>query len=198
MSNSTYIKYNERAPAMFGAIKANVNLFGAEVLDLGCGYGDLALMSLLNGARHVTIVDKDPQVILIAQDKIIKNAPEGLTWESIVLDIDDRSELASLRYFHVAYCTSVLPYLRNKDMVLSFLAKTAAESIIEMQYYGDGPGPANIRNDEDMKAWLTDFWPYVAKIGQSYTGRKPAFRSIWKCAIGGSGWQDELRPRLSR
>ena len=190
MNSSSYIMYNSRAGVMFNAIRDNVDLVGAEVLDLGCGYGDLAVFSLANGASQVTIVDKNPEMVLMSEAKIIRKAPKGIRWESLVLDIDDRSELAVLKYYNVAYCTSVLPYLENKDMVLSFLAARSEVSVIEMQYYGDGPGPANIKNDDDMSVWLRQFWASVEKIGQSYTGRTPAYRSIWKCDTGRDIWQN--------
>lgn len=189
---------NTRASEIFDAINRNVNLVGADVLDLGCGYGDLAIFSLVSGARHVTFVDKSPDMTSMTEAKIIARAPSGTTWESLVLDIDDRSQLAALKYYHVAYCTSVLPYLANKDMVLSFLAARTQTSIIEMQYYGDGPGPPEIKNDEDMLAWLSRFWVCVEKIGQTYTGRSPEHRSIWKCDTGVNGWQERQQPQLKR
>jgi SAM-dependent methyltransferase len=191
---------NTRAAEIFEAINRTVNLVGADVLDLGCGYGDLAVFSLINGARHVTIVDKNVDMVLAAQEKIIQNAPDSVTWESLVVDIDDRSQLSALKYYHVGYCTSVLPYLQNRAMLLSFLAFRVETAIIEMQYYGDGPGPVGIQNDDDMLVWLLGFWADVEKIGQTYTGRSPAHRSIWKCSGGDgvSGWQKNLRPRLSQ
>ncbi|GAH13988.1 unnamed protein product, partial [marine sediment metagenome] len=172
MSKTTAYLMNSRSGVMFQAIRKNINLVGADVLDLGCGYGDLVVFSLSNGARHATIVDKDVKAVLTAEQKIAQRAPEGITWESLLLDIDDRSQLAALKYYHVAFCTSVLPYLTNKDMVLSFLAARAETSVIEMQYYGDGPGPASIRDDTGMKSWLMTYWESVEKIGHSYTGRE--------------------------
>ena len=183
---------------MFEAIRRHVDLVGADVLDLGCGYGDLAAFSLANGARHVTIVDKNPEMILMSEAKIIQRAPLTTTWETLVLDIDDRSQLASLQYYHIAYCTSVLPYLSNRELALSFLAARAETSIIEMQYAGDGPGPKEIKNDADMLALLSRFWETSEKIGRTHTGRTPAHRSIWKCARGNEGWQEKIRPRLSK
>lgn len=189
---------NTRAGIMFSAIRQNIDLLGADVLDLGCGYGDLVTFSLINGARVVTFVDKDPAMVIMTEEKIVTRVLGEVTWESLVLDIDDRSELATLGYYHVAYCTSVLPYLRNRDMVLSFLATRAQTSVIEMQYFGDGPGPKEIKDDTDMAGWLGTFWESVVKIGQSFTGRKPAYRSIWKCERGYEGWQEKLSPRLSK
>ena len=116
------ILINERAADIFEALARTVNLVGADVLDLGCGYGDLAVFSLISGARHVTIVDSNPEMVLMAQEKIVRNAPDAITWETLVLDIDDRSQLDALKYYHFGYCTSVLPYLQNRAMLLSFLA----------------------------------------------------------------------------
>jgi SAM-dependent methyltransferase len=190
--------FNTRAGVMFTAIRQHVEFTGADVLDLGCGYGDLAAFSVANGARHVTIVDKDPKMVLMAEQKILKRVADGVTWETLVLDLDDRSQLASLQYYHVAFCTSVLPYLKNRDMLLSFLAARVRTSVIEMQYHGDGPGPEEIKSDDDMFAWLTKYWEDVTKIGQSFTGRVPAYRSIWKCERGYEGWQEKLSPRLNK
>jgi len=46
------------------------DLEGSDVLDLFCGSGSLGIEALSRGARHSTFVDKDKQVLNIAQGNV--------------------------------------------------------------------------------------------------------------------------------
>jgi SAM-dependent methyltransferase len=177
---------------MLEHIAANENFRGASVLDLGCGYGDLLLGSAFAGAVDITGVDQNLYCLDIARRKIAKLMPTGVRFRFLFMDIDIRSVLGnSLSWYDIAFCTSVLPYLENREMVLSFLSARSSTTFVEMQYYGDGPGPADIKNDNDMRDMLCKHWSEVEKIGETRTGRTPPTRSIWKCSVGVDSW---LRP----
>jgi SAM-dependent methyltransferase len=177
------IIYNHRATRMFEIIEKSAKFFGADVLDVGCGYGDLLMAAGQTGARSITGVDFDRRSLSMCYTKVLKYAPEELEWVFHYMDISDRNDLGMLGAYDIAFCTSVLPYLDSSDraMLLSFLATRAHVTFVEMQYFGDGPGPIGIVDDTDMLGMLVKHWVHVEKIGRTYTGRVPAHRSIWKC-----------------
>jgi len=172
---------------MFNLIKSTgVNFSGAQVFDLGCGYGDLMLLSLKAGATHAFGIDIDEQNIYICQRKLSRYAPKNCGWNFLTINVDlpaNLSRLSSIGYStDIAYCTSVLPYIHKRGDVLQFLSDTADDVFIEMQYFGDGPGIPEIKNDEDMFHFLAQYFGVVHNIGQTYTGRSPiAYRTLWSC-----------------
>jgi len=168
---------------MFWQIYYSTDFSDVNVLDLGCGYGDLLLMSALNGAKSITGVDRDPDMVRITEKKLARSVASGIEIYMHVLDVRSRSALALLGYYDIAFCTSVLPYLKNRDMILGFMATRVKVSFIEMQYHGDGPGPEDIKNDMQMSTYLQRFWPSTKMIGKSFTGRTPPYRSIWRCMV---------------
>lgn len=179
---------NKRAPKMWEIISEHENFLGATVLDLGCGYGDLLLGACHAGASRVIGVDENADTINIARAKIIKYSPPGVRFDFYLRDINNRSHIAPLPRPDIALCTSVLPYIENREMLLSYLSTRATTTFVEMQYFGDGPGPSDIKNDDDMEVWLKNHWYIVDKIGETYTGRTPAYRSIWSCHSGRKEW----------
>ena len=187
---STSLAFNGRASDIFAAIlSSGINFNGASILDLGCGYGDLLLMATHHGATRVVGVDTNKENLGICHQKMLKYAPAGTEWELLPFDMDNRSDLANLGYYDIAFCTSVLPYLDNMSMALSFMATRARSSFVEMQYHGDGPGLSSVQSDDDMEKLLRKHWTKVRKIGETFTGRQPhSHRSIWQCTIKDSIW----------
>ncbi len=187
------MEFNKRSPDIFGQILtfSGVSFVGTSVLDLGCGYGDLLLASVRVGATRVIGLDGDGRVLNIASEKLARYASDNVEWAFNKMDIDDRKELSTLQYYDIAFCTSVLPYLKNRDMLLSFLNCRSTISFVEMQYYGDGPGPKDIKTDGDMRRLLLKHFGDVKKIGQTYTGRTPPHRSIWKCSTTEGAWPEK-------
>lgn len=166
---------NNRAKDMFALIEKSIVIHGASIIDLGCGYGDIMLYAIHAGAHHVYGVDLD---ISRAFDKM-----EGIDPCRWTLDEGDIStgKLPTCK-FDIAICTSVLPYIENRDAVLDYMAKHATTSFIEMQYYGDGPGPEDIQGASDMRAWLSKHFNSIRLIGCTATGRSPIpYRDIWRC-----------------
>lgn len=178
---------NERARSIFDLIKATgVEFNGAQIFDLGCGYGDLLLLSLQSGATHAFGIDIDEQNIEICQKKLSRYAPVGCGWTFLTINVDlpaNLERLSSIGYTtDIAYCISVLPYIHNRGVILDFLSDTSDEVFIEMQYYGDGPGIPEIKNDEDMFALLSQYFSSVKNIGKTYTGRSGVpHRTLWMC-----------------
>ena len=86
-------------------------------------------------------------------------------------------------YHDIVLCTSVLPYIVDPDRLLLNIHRDSDTAIIECQYAGDGPGLEYIKNDTDMKEWLSKFdWFSVKKIGSTNVESRPGVkRSIWMC-----------------
>jgi ribosomal protein L11 methyltransferase len=48
-------------------------LSGANVIDVGCGSGILALTALLLGAKHAICIDNDPEAVAVTQENAVRN-----------------------------------------------------------------------------------------------------------------------------
>lgn len=166
---------NSRAPEMWEHISEHVDFMGAKVLDVGCGYGDLLTYAAEAGAVYVVGIDKDEYSLDITREKLEET---GVKFKLHNRDINNRWDLFG---FDIVICTSVLPYVGNMDKIALRLAAAGRRAIIEMQYYGDGPGPIAIASDHEMEMWLRNYWRNVKAIGTSFTGRTPPVRSLWLC-----------------
>jgi len=168
---------NRRADKMWEQIDQAVYFYpGAEVIDLGAGYGDLAIRAAGYGA-HVTVVEQVPHVLSEGLGSVDNKFHITVKIDDIERYIKHHNE----EYWYVAFCTSVLPYMSNPDAVLDWMSKHAKMSVIECQYAGDGPGFENILTDVDMTEWLEKHWAWVTKIGETVLDIRPASRSIWLC-----------------
>jgi len=177
MTNRT----NQRAGKMFEQISKVVDFRDKTVVDLGCGFGDLILAAAKSGAKAVVGIDSDKGNLATCTSKVLRHAPKDAKASFYALNLDVEDNLVALGEFDIAFCTSVLPYLYHREELLTYMSRHCITSIIEMQYFGDGPGPVEIMNDDDMKEWLSKFWVSVTKIGETHTGRNPAYRSLWMC-----------------
>jgi len=182
------VMVNERAWDMFSIMVTAYDFSGSRIIDIGCGYGDILAYAARNGASYLVGIDFDEACLRLTGNKLNGAVSDGysINYRLEREDINDWIMWAWMdgEHFDVAICTSVIPYLRDKYSALLLMSMIADHSIIEMQYYGDGPGPEFIKNDVDMEKWLLDVWSRVRKIGQTYTGRDPAYRSIWMCSEG--------------
>ncbi len=172
---------NVRAKEMWSIIREyeDIDFYGADVVDLGFGYGDLLTFSLIAGASFVTGVDKNSASINITSRKIEDIGKRGVA----ILELGEISDfiVRSTDYFDIAFCTSVLPYLDDPDSVLLWMREYAGISIIECQYAGDGPGFEHIRDDYDMGVWLEKYWEFAHPIGKTELAIRDASRTIWLC-----------------
>ncbi len=175
-------RINLRAEAMWEHISAHVNFQNKYVIDIGAGHCDLAMMAVDAGAHTVVCVEKVEQVY--------ESSLERLEFGTYSLNINlIHADAEKLLYgwlspleTDIAICTSVLPYLKNPEMMLGWMSGHAKTSIIEMQYVGDGPGDKlGIENDSMMEEWLSAFWHSIEKIGETKIGIRPGTRSIWAC-----------------
>ena len=173
---------NKRAEKMWDIIRKydGVGFVGADVVDLGCGYGDLIQHSIWAGAQFVMGVDSDPNAINVSSKKA-----EGILGKQgiVMFELIPIEEFikTSQSYYDIGFCTSVLPYVENPSAVLGWMKEYVGISIIECQYAGDGPGFEGVRDDRDMGLWLEGFWEFAHKIGETDTEIRAASRSIWIC-----------------
>lgn len=184
-------EHNTRAAQQWEIISRAVDFRGKRVIDLGCGYGDLVYRAMTADAEYVRGVDKDlspiPERQLWDDERTLR-----ASFELIDLDEFVAGGWGFTPPFDVAVCMSVLPYLRDLRAALGWMAARFPTSIIECQYWGDGPGPAFIRSDDDMRELLRRSWAYVEMLGGTFVKDRGAIRSIWLCED-----QRGARPRKS-
>ncbi len=159
-----------------------------EVVDLGIGYGDFMLKALQSGADYVWGAEKDDLNIEHARNRLARAGYAGY-FSVFEADLNKKSHQSMLfqRSFDVGICTSVLPYLDFPNDLLFMMSEYCTMSIIECQYFGDGPGSnvgtSHLKDDDDMERWLRRYWLTVSKIGETKLDIRPASRSVWACAI---------------
>lgn len=173
-------EHNTRMPKIWAAIETAVEIEGKRVIDLGCGGGDLVRRCHLAGAKHVLGIDRDPDLVF-GRKKTWKGVVRG-----VVLAEMNINALVARNHqwdppFDIAFCMSVLPYLRPWQDALRWIHATFDLAVIECQYWTDGPGPAEIRDAGDMKYLLQQHWDRVDLIGASYVVDSGAARDIWRC-----------------
>lgn len=166
---------NKRAQEMWEQIIQHVDFTGKTVIDLGCGTGDFLYRSLKDKAAWAIGVELDPFTARQARETCKSNGVKAIVLVEDIQTLPEDSE------YDIAMCFSVLPYVRNQVSVLKWMKNCAKTSIIEMQYAGDGPGPANIVDDLDMINYLNLFWSKATVIGRTDVTIRQAFRTIWLC-----------------
>lgn len=169
--------HNTRSLQQWDIINKHINFIGKRVIDLGCGYGDI-LFRCWEWAANCTAIDDslDHQMEKRLRD-FAQN--EGFTFYNT--DIEDLLLTWQPEKFDVAICFSVLPYILDTDAVLKWMSQYAQVSLIECQYYGDGPGFEWLQNDDEMRLWLQDFWSSTEIIGKTLVKERHKYRMIWMC-----------------
>jgi 2-polyprenyl-3-methyl-5-hydroxy-6-metoxy-1,4-benzoquinol methylase len=175
---------NKRARKMWEQIVPNIDFTKKTVIDVGCGPGDFIGLALKSGAKHVIGIDMDYAILLDASTSLKQRNLKAN--KDFVLLCDDINELVEDNVYQgeqeIAICFSCLPYLNDVEKTLKWLSGLATESVlIESQYFGDGPGPIELKNDKSMKNVLLKYWCNVEKIGETDVEIRPATRSIWIC-----------------
>lgn len=150
---------------------------GKHVLDLGVGYGDLAMRAAAAGA-YVRGLDRDIEPfcsrITEANSPAVSigcdlNKLAGLGWDEMLTS-------------PVIFCFSVLPYVDDPYQLLFWIQAHCETAFIECQYAGDGPGFGFVRDDDDMRDWLSKFrWKRVEAIGRTYVQIRDLYRTVWMC-----------------
>lgn len=165
---------NKRAPEMWDLVTDRVDFTDKLVMDIGCGTGDFLWRAMEAGAEHVYGIEIDPDTAREARRNCKKMGHEPTVF------IEDACDLEPADY-DVAICFSVIPYLGNPVKVMDWMSLYSDISLVECQYHGDGPGPSNLKNDEDMAQFLGVFWDHVEPIGSTDVVIRPAKRTIWLC-----------------
>jgi SAM-dependent methyltransferase len=158
------------------------HFIGQSVVDLGCGYGDLALASLEAGASNVTLVDKNWEMVQMAFQKCSKFSGKVIGRQ---LDINPRTVKWMAKEHDIGIMTSVLPYLDSPTKVMK-AATGFGLFFLEVQYAGDGPGPEWLKDLHYMSNYIEDcgFWEW-AKIGETVIEGRNTVRDIWVCGQEG-------------
>jgi len=168
--------HNQRANAMWAIIEPSVRFEYKSVIDLGCGYGDMMWRAWRAGAKRVMGLDGDAGIC----DRVRQSITGGNFW---VVPFDlNKIDREKMPHSDIAICFSVLPYLIDPNAMLHWIREHSVVALLEVQYAGDGPGFAHIRDDDDMRAWLHDVgWQSVETLGRTHAQIRDAWRTIWRC-----------------
>lgn len=169
---------NLRMPEIWRQIKEyGIDFCRQSVLDLCGGYGDFCLMAKRAGAEKVVYMDNDRFLCEIAIKRFWHERIDV-----VCEDVQNYTWCAPYyRKWDIISCMSALPYILSSGHVLSAMSNNGKISIIECQYNGDGPGYSEIKNDEDMRTWLSNFWSSVIPIGKTFVEGRNKYRTIWVC-----------------
>jgi SAM-dependent methyltransferase len=181
---------NIRAEAMWQVIRNNVNFYGKNVIDIGCGTGDFLWRVFEANAIHVQGIDKHPERItvptIILGERMLIGANNVLSGvgNNFPFDIDTavmENFLFQPKY-QIGFCFSVLPYLENPLAALVWMRMNFNTLILEFQYAGDGPGLDYIHNDTEAEEFIRKAgFENVDSIGRTEIEIRDTYRTIWKC-----------------
>jgi SAM-dependent methyltransferase len=170
---------------MWAYIEQHINFKNKSVLDIGAGYCDLAIYAAEAGARRVTALENNRIVYTQALAKTGNH--KNIRLLNVDAELFIGAGLQDIQ-FDVAFCTSVLPYLRDPWKTLGWMAEHAHYSIIECQYISDGPPGQNLKIEGDamMESRLRTYSAWDSeenckKIGETSIEIRPGARSIWLC-----------------
>lgn len=168
--------YNTRAEAMWRIIGQRVDFRQKNVIDLGCGHGEMLWRSYVAGAKTVCGIDKN------FPDWLLGGIPRGFNFLQIDLDVSSRIDAEGFRLeADIGICFSVLPYLDDFKYFIQWMAETFPICLIEAQYE---PEPYNIgvSNDEEMYNLLRENGFEIAiPLGKTYVQIRDTYRTIFYC-----------------
>ena len=166
---------NPRAIEIWDHITSYVDFTGKTVVDLGCGYGDFSILAHMSGASYITAYDND--------EFNIKSMKSRLNNIPVVVRLDN-IEKCPLNNADIGMCLSVLPYLKDPDLLLRRMSTRCNTVLIECQYNGDYDGFHYIRDDNDMSMWLSSAgFNHIEMIGKTKIEHIDVERSIWLCSV---------------
>jgi SAM-dependent methyltransferase len=168
-NDGNFVPVNVRSPEQWAAIRRVYDFDGKDVLDIGCGRGDLMLYAQ-NAGAYVIGVDNN-------RETVAKTIERGV---SVILSDLELYLKSTVTYYDVAFCFSVLPYV-NMDRTLFGLWNIADVTFIECQLEGDGPGKLT---EQALRNKLLVFWNKVTKIGFTVVEGRNTIRPIWMCEKG--------------
>lgn len=169
--------FNTRAEAMWRIISQRVDFRQKNVIDLGCGHGEMLWRSYVAGAK-LTIGTEHPDGFWDRELPFIDGA---IHFSPIELNNIVSGETTLRINFDIAICFSVLPYLDKPLEFIQWMAETFPICLIEAQYE---PEPYNIgvSNDDEMFRLLRDNGFEIAiPLGKTYIEIRDTWRSIFYC-----------------
>jgi 2-polyprenyl-3-methyl-5-hydroxy-6-metoxy-1,4-benzoquinol methylase len=171
---------NTRADAMWRIISQAIDFRGKNVIDLGCGHGEMLWRANVAGAERVYGIDINIQKIADAYgikiaDSSIGTAVTGTFISSIAQqDLNEvvrRGTPPRAEGIDIVFCFSVLPYLENISGMLQMLSK----------YFSLYSLP-NVTSDTGMaQLLLNNGFKDVQPLGKTYVKSRDLFRTIWRC-----------------
>jgi SAM-dependent methyltransferase len=164
--------HNGRSGEMWNIISEYQDFSMVHVLDIGCGYGDFLIRSVMAGARGAWGVDNDPEIIQAVTEKV-----GPLPIDLFCMDAVEYMQHPILH--DVVFCFSVLPYLPDQRQALKYLKIRSRVVYLEVQYVGDGPGTH--LEDADMHETLSEHWEECIPIGHTLVKEGRFKRTIWRC-----------------
>ena len=153
-------------------------LVGMTLLDLGCHEGDFCAMAACEG-MHTIGIDCDGDAVERGQQRWDDIGLVGLRADDVV----DRASLGA----QVVLLLSTWAYICRdfgREAAMEFLGRVAASSEVlffETHLASDGPGPAFLRDDDDVARMLGAFGTPQRLAIIPVAGRD-ATRSIWRLA----------------
>lgn len=167
---------NTRAEEMWRPISQNVDFRNKNVVDLGCGHGDMLWRVYIAGANMVTGLD---------EESLAKTNYDGINiyfhQGDIEAIIKDAKKDLNILNNDIAMCFSVLPYLDDIPATIKWMAENFDLSLIEAQYDSE-PFNVGVVSDRGMaQLLLNNGFSDVEPIGKSYVDYRKVYRTIWRC-----------------
>jgi len=172
--------YNPRLEYAWNIISRHINFKDKTVLDVGCGHGDIIRACHSVGAIVYGLdkeLQEDIKQIAIGKENFHLVRDDINEWCETWLSFKRKSSIG----VDVLICMSVLPYLDRPFKALEYFKQIAPILILEVQYFGDGPGLLRMCNDSQMEEILLNHWSNVSKIGATLVEGRHKYRSIWLC-----------------
>lgn len=171
--------HNERAELIWSIIEDCATWKRALCVDIGCGHGDFVWRMKKAGATYVLGVDNDPKALIDARNRRDFHESKVTLLGSFIQDWMPNHKS---NWFNVGLCLSVLPYLHwsHKDALKQIRRIVKGVMFFEVQYFGDGPGREEVKNDDDMRKLLNHSWDKVEWLGAT-EAKANHMRSVWRC-----------------
>lgn len=177
---------NTRAEDMWRIISQKVDFRNKNVLDIGCGHGEMLWRAFVSGADYVEGIDinvvqlKEFHPVSYRTNFDIRVSKKDINEIVLIYDKSGHT-LEWLNDFDIAFCFSVLPYLANIQLTLKWMSHNFPLCLIEAQYI---PEPYNIGVEDDyaMHSLLLEHFKYVQLLGKTYVKIRDTYRTIWSCS----------------
>jgi len=170
---------NNRAPEMWKIIRPHLPRKIENALDLGCGGGDMLWRLYAIGAKKVIGIDSVMSPIVVERARGFPGKIELLQYDIEKLPHVTGPQLK----FDVAFCFSVIPYLKNPITVARWIRGASKLCFFECQYSHEDPFPASFTGDKEFDGYLKHVgFRKRTKIGETEIVIRPGTRSIWKAS----------------